>query len=42
MKAKMFEELLESVRDGGHPRRSKKPSRRFRVGPSGILGYSRN
>src|SRR5229473_7440897 len=37
MKAKMFEELLESVREGGTILRGhKKPSRRFEVGPSGI------
>ena len=37
MKAKMFEELLESVREGGAILRGqKKPSRRFEVGPSGI------
>ena len=37
MKAKMFEELLESVREGGAILRGQKnPSRRFEVGPSGI------
>ena len=37
MKAKMFEELLESVREGGAILRGqKKPSRRFEVGSSGI------
>ena len=37
MKPKMFEELLESVREGGAILRGqKKPSRRFEVGPSGI------
>jgi len=37
MKSKMFEELLESVREGGAILRGqKKPSRRFEVGPSGI------
>ena len=37
MKAKMFEELLESVRKGGAILRGqKKPSRRFDVGHSGI------
>ncbi len=36
MKPKMFEELLESVREGGAIRGQKKSSRRFEVGPSGI------
>ena len=37
MKAKMFDELLESVREGGAILRGQtKPSRRFEVGPSGI------
>jgi putative transcriptional regulator len=37
MKAKMFEELLESVREGGAIlSNQKKPSRRFEVGASGI------
>jgi putative transcriptional regulator len=37
MKPKMFEELVESVREGGAILRGrKKPSRRFEVGPSGI------
>src|SRR5271165_5881618 len=37
MKPKMFEELLESVREGGAILRGQKaPSRRFEVGPSGI------
>ena len=37
MKAKMFEELRESVREGGAILRGqKKPSRRFEGGPSGI------
>jgi putative transcriptional regulator len=37
MKPKMFEELLESVREGGAIlRREKKPARRFEVGPAGI------
>ena len=37
MKAKMFEELLESVREGGAILRGrKKPSRRFEIGSSGI------
>jgi putative transcriptional regulator len=37
MKAKMFEELLESVREGGAILRGqRKPSRRFDVGSSGI------
>ncbi len=37
MKAKMFEELLESVRDGGAiVRGEKKPSRRFELQSSGI------
>ena len=37
MKAKMFEELLESVREGGAILRGqRKPSRRFEIGPSGI------
>jgi len=37
MKPKMFEELLESVREGGAILRGhKKPSRRFEVGASGI------
>ena len=37
MKAKMFEELLESVREGGAILRGqRKPSRRFEVGSSGI------
>ena len=34
----MFEELLKSVREGGAILRGqKKPSRRFEIGPSGIL-----
>ena len=36
MKPKMFEELLDSVREGGAILRGQKPSRRFEVGPSGI------
>ena len=37
MKAKMFEELLESVREGGAILRGqRKASRRFEVGSSGI------
>jgi DNA-binding transcriptional regulator YiaG len=37
MKAKIFEELLDSVREGGAILRGrKKPARRFEVGPSGI------
>jgi putative transcriptional regulator len=37
MKAKMFEELLDSVREGGAILRGeKKPSRRFEIGSSGI------
>jgi putative transcriptional regulator len=37
MKPKMFEELLDSVREGGSILRGhRKPSRRFEVGPSGI------
>jgi putative transcriptional regulator len=37
MKAKMFEELLASVREGGAILRGEaKPSRRFEVQPSGI------
>lgn len=37
MKAKMFDELLESVREGGAILRGEKePSRRFEVGSSGI------
>jgi putative transcriptional regulator len=37
MKAEMFEELLESVREGGAILRGrKKPSRRFEIGSSGI------
>ena len=37
MKAKMFEELLESVREGGAILRGqRKPSRRFEIGSSGI------
>jgi len=32
----MFEELLDSVREGGAILRGQKPSRRFEVGPSGI------
>ena len=37
MKARMFEELLGSVREGGAILRGeKKPSRSFNVGPSGI------
>jgi putative transcriptional regulator len=37
MKPKMFEELLESVREGGAILRGqKKPSRRFEMGSSGI------
>src|SRR5882724_4814872 len=37
MKPKMFEELLESVREGGATLRGhKKPSRRFEVGAPGI------
>src|ERR1051325_2949640 len=37
MKPAMFEELLESVREGGSILRGqKKPSRRFEVGSSGI------
>jgi putative transcriptional regulator len=37
MKPKMFEELLESVREGGAILRGQtKPSRRFEVGSSGI------
>jgi putative transcriptional regulator len=37
MKPKMFDELLESVREGGAILRGqKKPSRRFEGGPSGI------
>jgi putative transcriptional regulator len=37
MKAKMFEELLESVREGGAILRGQRqPSRRFEIGSSGI------
>src|SRR5437868_6412447 len=37
MKAEIFEELLESVREGGAIlRRQKEPSRRFKIGASGI------
>ena len=37
MKPKMFEELLESVREGGEIlRRKRRASRRFEVGSSGI------
>jgi putative transcriptional regulator len=36
MKPKIFEELLDSVREGGAILRGQKPSRRFEVGPSGI------
>ena len=37
MKPEMFEELLESVREGGQILRGRrKPSRRFMVQPSGI------
>jgi hypothetical protein len=42
MKPKMFEELLESVREGGAVLRGqRKPSRRFEVGSSGDTGDSR-
>ena len=42
MKPKMFEELLESVREGGAILRGqKKASRRFEVGSSGNTGDSR-
>ena len=41
MKPKMFEELLESVREGGAILRGqKKPSRRFEVGACGIRASS--
>ena len=36
MKPKMFEELLESVREGGAILGGRKASRRFEVGSSGI------
>ena len=37
MKTKMFDELLESVREGGAILRGqRKPSRRFEIGSSGI------
>ena len=36
MKPKMFEELLESVREGGAILRGQRKSRRFEVGSSGI------
>lgn len=37
MKADMFEELLESLREGGAIlRRQKRPSRHFEIGASGI------
>ena len=38
MKASLFEELLDSVREGGAILRGdKEPARRFEIGPSDVL-----